>query len=266
MDEIARSVNLLYERYPYPSLPIRNERDLVSKLHANVMERILATAGLEPASLFGKEVLDAGCGTGEKASYFSYYGANVTALDLCSSSLEKGKKLAEKFKLRIEFNQCDIAEFKTEKKFDHVFCLGVLHHTGDPYQRFRALADLCKPGGTVTVGLYNRYGRLAHRVRRMWITLNAGMNIEQRMHFVESSIYGRKLKNTHEQAYAADKYVNPYESYHSVGEVLGWFDKNDITYIGSHPHIEKGKTSILFSQLKWALRSNGFFIISGRKN
>ena len=266
MDKIALSVNQLYEKYPYPSLPIRNERDLVSKLHANVMSKILATAGLEPASLFGKEVLDAGCGTGEKSCYFSYYGADVTALDLCSASLSKGKKLAEKFKLHIEFNQCDIAEFATEKSFDHIFCLGVLHHTGDPYMRFRALAGLCKPGGTVTIGLYNRYGRFAHRARRLWITLNAGVDIERRMYFVENSIYGRKLKNTHEQAYAADKYVNPYESYHSVGEVLDWFSKNGITYIGSHPHTEKGKTLIFFSQLKWLLRRNGFFIMSGRKN
>ncbi|MDP2767337.1 MAG: methyltransferase domain-containing protein [Candidatus Methanoperedens sp.] len=266
MDNIARSVNLLYEKYPYPSLPIRNERDLVNKLHANVMSKILATAGLEPQSLCGKEMLDAGCGTGEKSCYFSYYGANVTALDPCSASLAKGQKLAEKFKLQVEFEQCDIAEFETEKRFDHVFCLGVLHHTSDPYGRFRVLTDICKPGGTVTVGLYNRYGRLAHRARRMWIRLNAGGDIERRMSFVERRVYGRKFKNTHEQAYAADKYVNPYESYHSVGEVLDWFNKNDITYIGSHPHTGQGKRQAFFSQLKWLLRRNGFFIISGRKN
>ncbi len=60
MDKIGRSVNLLYERYPYPSLPIRTERDLISKLHANVMSKILASAGLEPQALSGKEILDAG--------------------------------------------------------------------------------------------------------------------------------------------------------------------------------------------------------------
>ncbi len=265
MDKIALSVNQLYEKYPYPSLPIRNERDLVSKLHANVMSKILATAGLEPASLWGKEVLDAGCGTGEKSCYFSYYGAKVTAIDLCNASLAKGKKLAEKFKLQVEFKQCDIAEFRTEKRFDHVFCLGVLHHIRDPYMRFRVLAGLCKPGGTLTVGLYNRYGRAIHRVRRMWITLNAGNDIEKRMSFVESSIYRRKLKNEHEQAYAADKYVNPYEVYHSVGEVLDWFKRNNIAYIGSHPGIDIGLQSF-FSQLKWLIKRNGFFIVSGRKS
>ncbi len=266
MDNIARSVNMLYERYPYPSLPIRSERDLVSKLHANVMSKILFTAELEPRSLCGKEVLDAGCGTGEKSCYFSYYGASVTALDLSSSSLEAGRRLAEKFKLKVDFNWCDIAEFKTEKNFDHIFCLGVLHHTSDPYMRFRVLAGLCKPGGTITVGLYNRYGRFIHRARRKWIKLNAGEDIQKRMSFVETSIYRGKFKNTHEQAYAADKYANPYESYHSVGEVIDWFNKNNITYIGSHPHTGKGKLQIFLSELKWLIKRNGFFIISGRKN
>ncbi len=263
MDKIAHSVNQLYERYPYPSLPIRTERDLISKLHANVMSKILATAGLEPEALRGKDILDAGCGTGEKACYFSYYGAHVIAIDLCESSLQKARQLAEKFNLAVEFKRCDIADFRTDRKFDHIFCLGVLHHTSDPYMRFCALANLCKPGGTVTVGLYNRYGRLAHRVRRAWIGLNAGNDIDLRLKYVERRIYGRKLKSTHEQAYAADKYVNPYESYHSVGEVLGWFDKNDITYIGSHPHAGKGMDALV-AQLKWMVKKNGFFIISGQ--
>ncbi len=266
MDEIARSVNMLYERYPYPSLPINSERDLVSKLHANVMSKILSTVELEPASLSGKEVLDAGCGTGEKSCYFSYYGASVTALDLSSSSLATGRRLAEKFKLKIDFNRCDISEFKTEKRFDHIFCLGVLHHTSDPYMRFRVLAELCKPHGTITIGLYNRYGRLIHRGRRFWIKLIAGEDIQKRMSFVETSIYGGKFKNIHEQAYAADKYANPYESYHSVGEVIGWFNKNNTTHIGSYPHTGTGKLQTFVAELKWLTRGNGFFILSGRKN
>lgn len=266
MDDIARSVNELYERYPYPSLPIRTERDLAGKLHANVMAKILATAGLGTVSLSGKEILDAGCGTGEKAAYFSYHGAHVIAVDLCKASLESAKKLAGKFNLHVEFHHCDIAEFRTEKRFDHVFCLGALHHTENPYRNFIAVADLCKPGGTVTVGLYNRYGRLLHRATRMWIGLRAGRDIGARMSYVERAIYGRKMRSVHEAAYAADKYVNPYESYHTVGEVLGWFEKNDVSFTGAHPHVEKGGLAAFFTQMKWMIKGSGFFVMSGRKN
>jgi 2-polyprenyl-3-methyl-5-hydroxy-6-metoxy-1,4-benzoquinol methylase len=266
MDKIACSVNSLYEKYPYPSLPIHNESDLISKLHANVMSKILASAGLDPLSLSGKEILDAGCGTGEKSCYFAYHGAKVTAIDLSCSSLAKGRKLTDNFNLDVDFKRCDIKDFKTRKMFDHIFCLGVLHHTSDPYGRFRALADLCKSGGTITIGLYNRYGRLLHRVKRMWIKLNAGEDLDRRMSFVENSIYGGKFKNAHEQTYAADKYANPYESYHSVIEVIGWFNKNDIEYLGSYPHTEIGMFKSFITQLKWFTNKKGFFIISGRKN
>jgi len=266
MDKIACSINSLYEKYPYPSLPIRNEDDLAGKLHANVMSRILATAGLEQGVLSGKDILDAGCGTGEKSCYFAYHGAKVTSIDMSCSSLSKAKKLAKDFNLGINFSRCDIMDFKAEKKFDNIFCLGVLHHTGDPYGRFQVLSGLCKPGGTITIGLYNRYGRLIHRARRLWIRINAGEDIDQRMSYVENSIYRRKFKNAHEEAFAADKYANPYESYHSVIEVITWFNRNDISIIGSYPHTETGIFKSFLTQLKWLINGNGFFIISGRKN
>ncbi len=265
MDKIASTVNRFYEQYPYPSLPIRNERDLISKLHANVMSKILNSAGLEPALLSGKEILDAGCGTGEKASYFSYHGARVTAIDTCRASLGKAQELAEKFRLKVDFSLCDIAEFRTENRFDHVFCLGALHHTKYPYTNFRALAGLCRPGGTITIGLYNRYGRLGHRMARMWVGLRAGKDFGKRMAYVERSIYRRKLRSIHEQAYVADKFVHPHESYHTVGEVLGWFDREGFEYIGSHPHTEKGQLAAFLAQLKWMVKGKGFFVISGIK-
>lgn len=265
MDRIASRVNQFYERYPYPSLPIRTERDLVHKLHANVMGKILGTAGLTTAELSGKDILDAGCGTGEKAAYFSYHGAQVTAFDLCTASLSKARELAEKFDQEIDFSLCDMAKFRTEKRFDHVFCLGALHHTINPYDNFLALEKLCKPGGTITIGLYNRYGRLGHRAVRTWIGMRAGEDFGKRMDYVERAIYGRKMRSVHEVAYVADKYVHPHESYHTVEEVLEWFGKNDFSYIGAHPRADAG-VKAFFTQLKWMVKGNGFFVMSGRKN
>jgi SAM-dependent methyltransferase len=264
MDKIARRVNQFYEIYPYPSLPIRTERDLVNKLHANVMGKILATAGLTPGALAGKDILDAGCGTGEKAAYFSYHRANVTAFDLCRASLKKARELALRFNLHVKFHHCDIIEFRSEKRFDHVFCLGALHHTKYPYNNFLALSDLCKPGGTLTIGLYNRYGRAKHRVVRMWIGLKAGDDFKGRMEYVERAIFRRKLRSIHEVAYVADKYVHPYESYHTVEEVLKWFEKNGFSFIGANPPANAG-VKAFFTQMKWMVKGKGFFVMSGKK-
>ena len=266
MDRIALAVNQLYEKYPYPSLPIKSEKDLVNKLHSNIIANILATAGLNISDLSGKDVLDAGCGTGEKACYYSYHGANVSAIDLSNASLKTGQELADKFNLSVDFQRCDIADFNPAQQFDHIFCLGVLHHTSDPYMRFQKLAGLCKPGGTITIGLYNIYGRFRHRLRRSLIRKRVGDDIEKRMDYVEKSIFGRKFKSTHEKAFVADKYAHPYESYHSIGEVMGWFDKNDISFTGTYPATGKGKLGAFLTQLKWIKTRKGFFIVSGRKN
>ncbi len=266
MDKITCFVNLLYEKYPYPSLPIKTERDLCGKLHTNVMSKILATIEMQPHLLTGKEILDAGCGTGEKSCYFAYYGAAVEAFDLCCSSLSKGKELAKRLRLEVDFKRCNIFDFTTKKRFDHIFCLGVLHHTSNPYTGFCRLAAHCKKGGTITIGLYNRYGRFLHRIKRLWIRLNAGEDIDRRMAYVERTIYGRTFKNQHEEVYAADKYANVYESYHSIGEILDWFNRNDFKYIGSFPHTDTGQFQSFYTQMKWLMARKGFFIISGRKN
>jgi len=67
-------------------------------------------------------------------------------------------------------------------------------------------------------------------------------------------------------AYAADKYVNPYESYHTVGEIMDWFRRNNIEYIGSYPATPAGSPGSSIAQMKWLFQRKGFFIISGRKN
>ncbi len=261
-DDPMLEVNCFYERYPYPQLPIRERTDLLEKMHANVMRRILSTAGLEAGDLKGKSVLDAGCGTGEKACYFSHHGASVTAFDLCGSSLGKARLLAEKFGLVVDFKRQDILEFSPEERYDHVFSLGVLHHTPEPEKGFGNIASACKSGGTVTIGLYNRYGRFFHRARRLWIGLLCGRNVGKRMEFVKKSVLKRGFKSAHEEAFTADKYANPYESYHTVGEVLGWFEQYGLEFVGAYPAVGR---SALLSQLRWLARSQGFFVMSGRK-
>jgi len=262
MDGITLEVNRFYERYPYPRLPIRDKKDLLEKMHANVMRRILSTAGIAPEALKGKRVLDAGCGTGEKSCYFSACGARATGIDLCRSSLEKARELAEKLGLEVEFKRQDLLEFNEKEEYGHVFSLGVLHHTSNPRMGFENIVGACKKGGTVTVGLYNAYGRFFHRTKRWWIGLRCGNVVEKRMELIKGDILRRDFRSAHEEAYASDKYANPYESYHTVGEVLDWFEGCGLDFIGAHPDF--GRSAFL-SQLKWLSRGWGFFIMSGRK-
>jgi len=262
---MLKSVKDFYEAYPYPQLPIKTKEDLLSKMHGNVMREILATTGKDASFFAGKSVLEAGCGTGEKCVYFALHGANVSGVDISGASLSHGKKLAKKFEVAVKFSNKDVLLLDSNSEFDYIYSLGVLHHTENPKKGFENIARALKRGGLVTIGLYSKSGRFLHRLHRAQIALFAGKSPKERMEYVEKNIYGRKLREGVEEAYVADKYAHPYESYHTVGEVLKWFKENGIEPIACHPRCGFGFGSRKLEQMNWLLKRKTFFVMSGRK-
>jgi 2-polyprenyl-3-methyl-5-hydroxy-6-metoxy-1,4-benzoquinol methylase len=85
----------------------------------------------------GKRVLEIGCGLGTDTMNFARAGAQVTAVDLSSRSLELARQRAVVFGLqdRIEFIEADaerLSEFVTPAEYDLVYSFGVIHHTPHP--------------------------------------------------------------------------------------------------------------------------------------
>ncbi len=114
--------------------------------------------GLEPQSLAGTTVLDAGCGMGRylriaatghprllvgmDLSEAAHAAADVTAdVDSAPILLVRGDLLRPPF---------------GPDTFDHIYSLGVLDHTPDPRRAFLALARLLKPGGRIVIWVYER--------------------------------------------------------------------------------------------------------------
>ncbi|MDD4127194.1 MAG: class I SAM-dependent methyltransferase [Methanomicrobium sp.] len=76
-------------------------------------------------NLKGSSVLDIGCGTGALAIPLAREGADVTALDISSTSLERIQEISQKEGLRINTAECswwtaDIDNLGLRKKFDLV--------------------------------------------------------------------------------------------------------------------------------------------------
>jgi hypothetical protein len=66
-----------------------------------------------------------------------------------------------------------------------------------------------------------------------------------------------------DQSWFADKFGQAFESYHSVGEVLQWFKKNGLFFVGARPEL---KGNFLLLQLKWLFEKRGaFFVLVGKK-
>lgn len=259
--QILAKVKDFYERNPYPNQRIAGKEDLLSGEHAKVMRRMLATVGLEPGSLAGMTVLDAGCGTGEKAAYCALHGAIVDAFDISSSSIAIGRKNAEKLGVKVDFSVSSFETVALKRKYDLVLCIGTLHHTAEPEKNFMRMANKVKNGGRIALGLYNVYGRLGCRVRRKLLWLG-----ESEPRRILEKVGAKKEKNQAWRAAVSDRYGAPHETYHSVEEVLRWFKKAGISPVGAWPKVKMGsRLDIALSQASWLLKNRGFFFIGGKK-
>ena len=111
------------------------------------------------AELRGKVMLDAGCGNGSQSVAYTALGLEVIAVDL-SSGLEHGHAYRRlhlgAVPERVHFVQADLQRPPLgPASMDIIHSAGVLHHTPDTLQTFRALRPLLRPGGRSMYGSTN---------------------------------------------------------------------------------------------------------------
>lgn len=114
---------------------------------------------LERASgLFGKNVLDVGCGGGILAESMAHEGAKVTGLDMASASLVLGRLHALESGVLLNYRQETVeAHAETHSGiYDVVACMEMLEHVPNPASIVRSCARLVKPGGEVFLSTLNR--------------------------------------------------------------------------------------------------------------
>lgn len=109
----------------------------------------------------GKEVLDCGCGGGQHLNFIAPYCKSALGVDLNAIDIAKENT---KQNSNILLQEADIAEMNLGKQFDIVYSIGVLHHTDDPTQSFRNIANHCRAGGKVIVWVYAHEGNVLNRV------------------------------------------------------------------------------------------------------
>ena len=160
---VSEEVREQYEQNPYPrwaKLPVR-ERALRfnDELHQS-----LPFAPLVPLSDdSAPDVLVAGCGTGRHSILVAqrFRGAHVLAIDLSLSSICYAKRRTLELGLtNIEYAQADILKLgDIARTFDIIESGGVLHHLADPFDGWRTLLSLLRPGGFMRLGFYSELAR-----------------------------------------------------------------------------------------------------------
>lgn len=274
----GRVVRSFYEQNSFPGYEdFDTPNELVQKAQKGVYAKLLDDH-IPP----GVRVLDAGCGTGQLVLYLSTMNRTVVGIDFSHASLRKGMDFGRRFGWRrAHFAQMDLFNPALQpESFDYVFSNGVLHHTADAAGGFASLCRLVKPGGYVTVGLYNTYGRLFLDLRRVVFRMT-----RNRFLWLDAFLRKRDMGAEKRRLWFLDQYEHPLETKFTIGDVLRWFRENDIDFVNAIPKIRLGdrltEGEDLFDkhepgssfehvlrQLGWIFtkgREGGFFIMNGRK-
>lgn len=229
-------------------------------------------------------VCEVGCGTGQMTNFLGLVSTRtVIGVDMSLPSLRLGQQFKEQFHLyNVRFAQGNIFAMPiAPASIDVLICSGVLHHTPDPKGGFCRLLELMKPGGKILIGLYNRYARIPLGLRKAFFTLS-----KESCRWMDAHMRRRDVDRSKKEIWFADQYRNPHESWHSVDEVLGWFDAAHVKFLSAVPAISatlpREKTGIrlferhprgsrpehIIRQLAWMFtigREGGLFVIVGKR-
>jgi len=232
---IGQTVQNFYTQSPFPDFELArfNHREDLVKAARSLPKFLDQQIPVEAS------VIDIGTGTGQLSAFLSLKRRQVYGIDFSAGSLAKARALKTKLGLETWYlRQVDILDpdsvVSVGQKFDYVLCLGVLHHTGNPYQAFQNILTLLKPGGCLAIGLYNRFGRFPHWVRVILARTIFKNSDKVKDYFIRIQI-GNTVDKERARDWWNDQYLHPHESAHSVGEVLRWFRANGIEYCQSLP-------------------------------
>lgn len=144
--------------------------DPLSRVHSHT--RFFAETAWSRDELKGKLLLDAGCGAGRFAEVALEAGAQVVAVDM-SEAVWACRQTLERFPrdewLILRGDICGLP--LSERIFDGVYSLGVLHHTPDPLAAVGYLARFLAPGGRLATWIYER--RCIRWLEPTWLIRNA---------------------------------------------------------------------------------------------
>lgn len=152
--------------------------------------------------VFGKKILDVGCGGGILAESMAREGADVTGLDMGAEPLQVARLHSLETGIKVTYVQETVEQHANEHAglYDIVTCMEMLEHVPDPRSVVLACAKLVKPGGHVFFSTINRNNKA-------WLMAVIGAEYVLKM----------VPKGTHD----VKKFIRP-------SELIGWFDETPL--------------------------------------
>lgn len=258
---VSATVERLYDTYPFPPETLLDEAPLGYNWRWHYPSAYSFCTGQLPAPRDTPlRILDAGCGTGESTSYLVHLNptAEVTAMDLSNGALDVARERLQRsvpdavdrctFVHKSIFDAADLPGL-----YDHINCVGVVHHTPDPLRAVRALADKLAPGGILHIFVYAAHGRweislmqrALHLLQRGERKFEDGVELGRRV--FKTLPDGNRLKERENSRWAqenlkdatfADMYLHPQEVDYDIPSLFELIDGSGLDFVGfSNPRV-----------------------------
>ncbi|MEQ1661675.1 MAG: tetratricopeptide repeat protein [Thiobacillus sp.] len=165
---VSRQVQQQYEENPYPRWIKASPVDTTFDIDTLLKQKFPLAGFREDAVAPRRDILIAGCGTGQHSTNRARTlpDARILAIDLSLGSLAYAKRKTHEMGLgNVEYMHGDLLKLGAlGRDFDVIESIGVLHHLADPWQGWRTLLSLLRPGGLMCLGFYSALAR-QHVVR-----------------------------------------------------------------------------------------------------
>jgi len=213
-------------------------------------DRLQASLNFPLEKLRGKLVLDVGCGVGRFGEIVHNYGGCYIGLDY-SLAIDAAQSNIGHLD-NVHLIQADLFALPLASDvFDLVICLGVLHHTPDPRRAFASLPRVLKPGGALSVTVYDAGNKVYVMNSRFWrrLTTRLPRRCLHALSYAAVPLYylwtlplvGWLLRSV---AFISlerdwrwrvldtfDWYSPRYQSWHTHHEVFGWYKENGLVEV-----------------------------------
>ena len=226
----------------------RNITDSQSKAQFfNQRITLFKTLGL-PLSFFkNKKVLEIGGGTGEKALFYAFYGADVTIVEPNEKSCLIAKKIFSQTKLTKKLTVINKSLFDIDlsiiKKFDIIAAEGVLHHTFHPIESLELILKNMISNQIILIAIGESHGMLKRDLQKMAAKKLGKSDPEKIYYYVKKLFPEHLLRATkydlrNENQVIYDNYINPQDETSNLRDVCNAFFKNKISYLSSYPKLD----------------------------
>jgi SAM-dependent methyltransferase len=208
--------------------------------------RFLASLSVPAVRFAGARVLDAGCGSCEKAAFYHDWGGRVTGVDLSGEVLEQGR---ESLRGRdVELIQGSLFDLDRPGEYDIAILDGVSFVTANTFRALQAVTRQLKPGGVLVFSLTNVWGRFWwFGAARMLTRLLGGSDFHRRarwgrrlFHWTRKSQEGTSSNAPFfrsAESWAYDWFGPPAYHLHAPREIRHWLAALDLRHLASAPSV-----------------------------